>query len=656
MKKSIFLTVLLAAFFVSAAIADPGDTLWTRTYGGSDTDYGRCVQQTTDGGYVITGQTKSFGAGYYDMYLIKTDVNGDTLWTRTHGGSAYDVAEFVQQTDDGGYIIVGNTASFGAGLNDVYLIKTDANGDTLWTRTYGGTSADRGYSVQQTSDGGYIIGGYTESFGAGGKDFYLVKTDANGDTLWTRTYGGSVDDYAEYVEQTNNGGYIIGGVTESFGAGGEDFYLVKTDADGDTLWTRTYGGSNSDFAYSGQQTDDGGYIIVGNTGTWLACDVWLVKTDATGDTLWTRRYNRSSSNVAYSGQQTDDGGYIITGYTGAFGSGFDVYLIKTDATGDTVWTRTYGGLGSSEIDYGRSVRQTDDGGYIVAGETSSFGAGGFDVYLLKIAGERLMVDFDIKPQSCPNPLNVRPYYNDEHGPRGALPTAILGTEDFDVNDIDPTTVTLEGVSSLRWDYEDVAAPVVGPQELIDPTTVTLEGVSPLRWDYEDVAAPVVDRQEVCDCTEEGPDGYVDLTLKFSRAEIIAALGSPPNGELPLTVAGTLYDGTAFEGVDCVVIINSPYITLEKPRAAIPESYVLKGNVPNPFNATTTITYGLPEAGQVSLKVYNLMGQEVATLVDGKQEAGYSSVTWNAGDKPSGIYFYRIQAGDFTESVRMILVK
>jgi hypothetical protein len=171
----------------------------------------------------------SFGAGSYDVYLVKTDSIGDTLWTRTYGGTTMDVGQSVAQTADGGYIVAGATFSYGAGMVDVYLIKTDSVGDTAWTRTYGDSDFDGGESVAQTSDGGYIVTGYTESYGAGMEDAYLIKADSLGDTLWTNTFGGNDEDWGYSVTQTADGGYIIAGWTSSYGAGMVDFYLIKTD-------------------------------------------------------------------------------------------------------------------------------------------------------------------------------------------------------------------------------------------------------------------------------------------------------------------------------------------------------------------------------------------------------------------------------------------
>jgi len=356
---------------------------WQRTFGGANYDWAESVQQTSDGGYILAGSTYSFGAGGVDAYLVKTDAQGNLLWQRTFGGASEDWAESVRQTSDGGYILAGDTDSFGAGGSDAYLIKTDASGNLLWQRTFGGTGDDCASSVQQTSDGGYILAGGTYSFGAGG-DAYLVKTDAQGNLLWQRTFGGADADWAESVQQTSDGGYILAGSTYSFGAGRWDAYLVKTDASGNLLWQKTFGGSQSEHANSVQQTSDGGFILAGGTGYFgTEGEIYLAKIDSSGNLLWQRTFEGTTNCFAQEVRQTSDGGYILAGglgYEVRFDTGGDAYLIKTDASGNLLWQRTFGGSGS---DIAYSVQQTKDGGFILAGRTDSFGAGGRDAYLVK---------------------------------------------------------------------------------------------------------------------------------------------------------------------------------------------------------------------------------------------------------------------------------
>ncbi len=409
---SIIFVIIISISIIQAQV----DTLWTKTFGGSDDDYSFSVQQTKDGGYILMATSQSFGAGSQDFWLIKTNPNGDTLWTKKFGENADDWGYSAQQTIDEGYIVTGITRSFNDGSNyDLWLIKTNSSGDTLWTKTFRGNCSDV-TSVQQTTDEGYIIIGSTYSFIVGSSDIWLIKTNANGDTLWTKTYGGSGDDYGHSVQQTKDEGFIITGYTQSFGAGSNDIWLVKTNAEGDTLWTKTFGGSDSDFGNSVQQTKDEGYIVVGTAYSLNGGNVWLIKTDASGNSIWTKMFVGSHDDGGGSVQQTKDEGYIVTGNTSSFGAGiYDVWLIKTNANGDTLWTKTFGG---SKSDGGNSVQQTIDGGYIITGATYSYGAGMSDVWLIKTTPDTITTKinkFDglitLKnielEQNYPNPFNPK---------------------------------------------------------------------------------------------------------------------------------------------------------------------------------------------------------------------------------------------------------
>jgi TolB-like protein len=399
--------VSLVALFTQSAYA----VSFAKTYGGTIGDWAYSVQQTTDGGYIVVGHTTSFGAGWYDIILIKTDANGNIIWAKTYGGTNDDIDYFVQQTSDGGYIVAGRTDSFGAYWDDIFLIKTNANGDVQWAKTYGGTDDDVARFVQQTLDGGYIVVGETYSFGEGLSDIFLMKTDANGNIIWAKTYGGIVNDRAYSVQQTSDGGYIVAGYTNSFGAGGWDIFLIKTDANGNIIWAKTYGGTDFDWAYSVQQTSDGGYIVAGWTDSFGAGldDIFLMKTDANGNIIWAKTYGGIVNDRAYSVQQTSDGGYIVAGRTDSFGAGgWDIFLIKTDANGNVQWAKTYGGTNWDEAS---SVQQTSDGGYIVAGYTLSFGAGFYDAFLIKTDANGNIGSCSIVQDASPTVNTVSPTVN-----------------------------------------------------------------------------------------------------------------------------------------------------------------------------------------------------------------------------------------------------
>jgi len=359
----------------------PPDTEWETAIGGSYFDYADAVQQATDGGYIVVGTTYSSGNGG-DFYVVKADASGNVEWEKTLGGSEIESGRAVDKTADGGYIIAGKTASYGTG-GDFYVVKTDASGNVEWEKIFGGSSYEEAFAVQQTADGGYIIAGDTDSYGAGRTDVYLVKTDASGNVTWDSVFGASGFDHGYAVDQTTDGGYIIAGTTTSYGAGG-DFYLVKADASGNLTWDVAFGGSEFDCAFDVTQTTDGGYILVGETLSFGAgsYDFYVVKADASGNAEWEKTFGGSDWDDGLSIEQTTDGGYIIAGNSGSFSVNGDGYLVKTDASGNIEWDKTVGG---SDYDCVHALKQTADGGYIVAGETYSYGAIGGDVFLAKVS-------------------------------------------------------------------------------------------------------------------------------------------------------------------------------------------------------------------------------------------------------------------------------
>ncbi len=382
--KLLLVGILVSSFDFETIHGDGAPSIWNMTFGGSNNDEAHSVQQTSDGGYIIAGWTMSFGAGLPDFWLVRTNSSGAMQWNKTYGGVSKDEAYSVQQTSDGGYIIAGSTESGTAGLSDFWLIKTYANGDMQWNKTYGGSHDECAFCVRQTNDGGYIAAGYTDSSGVGNSDFWLVKTDAGGIVQWTGTYGGTGLDLAFSVFQTSDGGYALAGNTTSYGAGGSNLWLVKTDMMGTAQWNKTYGGNSYDTGRSILQTIDGDYIIAGWTSSFGAggSDFWLIKTDGLGNQLWSQTYGGISDEEAYSVKQTSDGGYVIAGATTSYGlGGSDFWWVKTDATGVMRWNQANGGSADEKA---YSVQQTSDGGYILAGSTESFGEGFADFWVTKV--------------------------------------------------------------------------------------------------------------------------------------------------------------------------------------------------------------------------------------------------------------------------------
>lgn len=382
-SRLIVLSVLFAFILTPVMAAKPVED-WSRTYGGPYGDGAWSLQETRDGGYVITGHTSSQGQ-VSDLWLIKVNSIGQELWDKVFGGSGEDAGYSVSQTRDGGYIVAGTTKSYGMGSEYLWLLKTDSNGTKLWDRTFGGfvsSSGDGAWSVNELKDGGYIITGYTKSFGAGAKDLWLVKIDTQGIKLWDRTFGGSKDDVGMSVVQTRDGGYAVTGRTASYGSGKDDIWLIKTDSDGKEQWNRTFGGTADDVGLQLLETLDG-YVITGRTESeGPRKRAFLLKTDFRGKKQWEKVYDPDSSSISV--QQTRDNGFVLAGHIESKESGRDAWLAKTDASGVLQWSINLGGTGQ---DMATSVVESRDGGYAVAGITDSYGAGAEDAWLVKVGGE-----------------------------------------------------------------------------------------------------------------------------------------------------------------------------------------------------------------------------------------------------------------------------
>jgi hypothetical protein len=452
--SSLFTFTVVLVFVMIGCVAASPQVIWLKYYLRSGDDAGRSVIEMPNRNFAIAGDTDSSGAGDYDLCLLITDPDGDTLSTRTYGGPLCERGYSVDCTGGGGIVLAGYTESFGAGGNDFYVVMTDSAGDTLWTRTYGGLLNDRAYSISRVSTGGFIVAGRTASFGPGGISAYLVRADANGDTIWTRSYGGAGTDYGLAVRETSDGGFVLAGHTDSYGLGDSDVYLVKTDADGDTTWVRTFGGVGEDFGRAVEQTDDGGYLVVGDTHSYGTGDqsIYVVRTDASGDSLWTRAYGPGYGKSVVA---TYDGGFAVVAERSIPEGGLQrTYMIKMDALGDTLW--------AMEFDFapgvGNSIAQTADSGYVVVGDISLPSGG--EVALLRLGAEcasipprRSSTELSVLG-GYPNPFHRSIYFRVE--------TDGLWETEAVVYDVKGRTVTgvevdaaAGGMQSLTWDGKDL---------------------------------------------------------------------------------------------------------------------------------------------------------------------------------------------------------
>ena len=459
----------LAWVLVPALCWGQPDTLWTRFYGdpgANESAYDLCL--TADGGAAIAGYTY---AGGVDMWMIRVDQNGDSLWSRRYGGSGNQYAYGIDCNRDGGFVLCGYTEPYNTGPRNCYVVRTNAVGDTLWTREYGqdGENGDGAMSTHEAVDGGYFIGGKSQVSG-----YWLIRTDAQGDTLWTRAFGPPDPWGCSEVRQTSDSGFIM--------AGGP-FRAIRLDANGDSVWCHDYAYSSFDHCTAVRQTRDGGFVLAGSLGL-MQHAFAIMRIKAAGDTLWTRTYQMGLYDICSNVCETADDGFMLAGNTAISDTSYDyaAVLLKVNGQGDSLWSLSYGSTG----DHGFvSVCQMEDRGYFAAGYGSAVAFGDEDMFLLKTA---------------PDPERAQDH------------------------------------SSYR------------------PSSISLS------------------------------------------------------------------------------------------------------NFPNPFNSTTEIAFDLPKAGKVSLKVFDLLGREVAVVQEGMMAAGSHRVNFDGKDLASGVYVYRLQAGDAVQAKKMVSLK
>jgi len=402
-------------------VSESSSKTFISAWGGSVSDYGNSVIQMNDGGYIFTGYSAGYGAGSNDIVIAEFNPDGVPGWGMTLGGIGSDMGYEIINTSDGGFAITGTTASYGAGLSDMFLAKFASDKSLTWISTWGGAAGDNGRSLVQTDDGGYAVVGYTASFGAGGNDIFLAKYQSDGTLSWSKTYGGALSDIGSVIKKTSDGEFILAGYTQSFGAGGSDIFIAKLTSDGTFAWANTWGGTLSDIGNGLVLAGDGGYVISGSTSNYGAgsSDFLIAKFTSDGNFLWNKIWGGAGVDTSNSLIRVNDG-FVAAGLTQSFGQGSDdTAIVKYDSDGNLLWFKIWGGTALDAIS---NIINTNDGGFAAAGRTASFGTGLNDIFLAKYKSDGLI-------DNCSSPMCQSPAVT------LSSPSAAITPQTFTVNTI-----------------------------------------------------------------------------------------------------------------------------------------------------------------------------------------------------------------------------
>ena len=372
---------VLSGIIILFTSCTPPKSIKPLTFGGEKYDSARSIIKTKDG-YVLAGMTVSFGVGHVNVYWLKISKWGKFIKQNTFGGKDDDRGFAVIEAPDNGFFIAGYTTSYGAGNNDIYLVRTDKDGNYKDSKVFGGPRMDSASAICAADKGGYMIAGQSNSFSKGDYDAYIIRTDADGNCVWAKTYGGEGQDMAYTITAAGNDRYIAAGESNSFSKKFPEMYVFMIDGKGNLIWSKTFGGGTYGRANSIVKTSGNDFIIAGERGSKdTSSDIDLLRIDSMGNTEWEKTYGGPQADTPAQIIESKDGGFLIVGTTESGGNGMsDILMLKTDNNGELKWQRFYGGR---QEDYAGGVVQDKDGGYVVAGWTHSFGAGDFDVYFFK---------------------------------------------------------------------------------------------------------------------------------------------------------------------------------------------------------------------------------------------------------------------------------
>jgi len=621
LSLSHLLLLIISALFIQSTNAQ---YKFESTYGGYSFERGTYIRTTNDGGYIITGSTYSFSSDQ-DMYLIKIDKYSNIQWSKVYQHPGYEEKlHGVIQAASGEFYVVGYFEG-GFGFLDDLFMKVDSIGNIIWAKHFGGIESDELRDVCITQDGRILAVGQNASFGAGAKDYPVIKFTSDGNIEWAKAYGNIWEEFGGTIVLLEDGNYGFLGATDISGYYDVRPLLFKTDSLGNLIWAKIYPGYIEDWGRYAIKTQSGGFLLLGDTrsyGLGGSMDIYVINADSDGNVVWAKAYGGIGDETGRGAVQDNEGNYIITGFTNSFGlGGYDAYLMKITSSGDLIWFYTYGG---SSNDYAFRMAQTSDSGYVMTGGNSSNSLGDEDLLLIKVD--------KFGSSTCQN------------GP------------------FNPNIFTISNLTAVNYNLFTSNVISAGNIQLTTITPNTAQnficGIVPVElksFNYEIENADIVLNWSTA--TETNNMGF-KILRDGEEIGFIAGAGTTTeprqysfkdenvkNGTYHYTLIQIDFDGTINKAGEVEVIVVD-----------LPKDYTLEQNYPNPFNPSTKIRFALPEKAHTTLRVYNSLGEFVEELVSEVKEAGNYEVELNADNLISGIYFYRLVSGKFQETKKMLLLK
>ena len=611
--------LLLSTLTISTiVIADP-NIFWEQSYGFGFNDFGNDVKQTADGGYILTGSAGDSGQTVSKILLVKTDAEGNLEWMQSYGGGDLDSeGNSVVQTGDGGYLIAGATDIVPYDLEmNLFILKTDANGDSIWSYTYDAGEIDRANSIVLLNDGCFIAAGETGGHFTGGSgDAILIKFDPEGNVLWVQNYDFEDCDTFFNAVLLDDGGFIIAG-----GSCFDDYscyaqiLLARTDSEGNLLWSQDYGWGISRQVIP---VSTGGFALGGWSSQYIygSENFFLIKTDDNGDLLWRENWGTFWTQIMGGMVETPDGGFIMTGssFEPDIYDSYCLYTVKTDAEGLTLGEWRYSSSGGYEN--GDGIIAADDGNYLITGCRPNQTATGMAAFLLKIDGQLESMVANITPEAFPITIPAQ-------GGQFTYDLQLMnGCDVFQILDIE---IEIQGPYPLIYEIISLQGIDLQPGQILERENVV---------------------QMVPSRAEPG-DYYYSITIyEHGTLNLIATdqfyLNKLETDENIPDIPG----GWEIEGMD----------DLASEPNTVPGDFLIMSVYPNPFNPAANISYYLPEAAEIGIIIYDVQGKTVSVLADGWNNAGYHQVSFDGSGLSSGIYFSRLTSGDNTAVKKLILAK